>query len=375
LFVNYFNTFSSIWSLNFFFLFFYITLIFTITLYILSNSNEFTSVNSFKNVLKFTYLPGLNLSFIVFTPLLLILLVNLSWSSCSLMSWFGSLLWSTLQHKIIYLMLSSFSLIWLAYLISFYYSSSEVYDYTIVTYSFWLWLFFIFLSNNLITFIFLIEILSTLIMLLVITSTFSSSYFYNNLNLTRHSYFSQTLPTSYLNTIVFFFWTSLVSSLTLFVFLTLFYLQFFTFEWNTAEVIFNYLISMSNLKGVFTISLNWLLLVFCIFLKCGVVPFYIWKPMFFKGMSLHTLLFYTTFFYFFLFYFFIYFFLFYLNEIFYYNLFINLFILLLGLLILLFILCESFYLKAFIAMSSILNTLFVFLALNSYSMVDTLFLL
>lgn len=375
MFVNYFNTFSSIWSLTFFFLLFYIVFIFTTTLYITSNITEFTSINYFSNTVKFTYVPGLNLVLLLLTPLTLAFILNLSWSSSFFMAWFGSLIYSSLQHKIFYFMLFLFSLIWFSYIISFYYSSSELYDYTIVTYSFWLWLFFIFLSNNLLTFIFLVEIISTLIMLLIITSTFSSAYFYNNINLTKHSYFTQTLPTSYLNTIVFFFWISLVSSLTLFIFLTLFYLQFFSFDWNTTESIFYYIVTVSNLKGIFTLSLNWLLLIFCIFLKCGVVPFYIWKPMFFKGMSFHTLVFYTTFFYFFLFYFFIYFFLFYLNELFYYNLFINLFILLLGLVVLLFILCESFYLKAFIAMSSIINTLFVFLAMSSYSAVDLLFFL
>lgn len=373
MFVNYFNTFSSIWSLTFFFVIFYLIFVFTTTLYITSNAKDFSLTTSFNNSTKFTYVPGLNLVLLVYSPIFLIFLLNLSWSSFSLMSWFGSLIWTSLQHKIMYFMLSAFSLLWLSYVISFYYSSSEIYDYTIVTYSFFLWLCFIFLSNNIITFIFLIEILSTLIMLLIITSTFSSAYFYNNLNLTQHNYFTQTLPTSYLNTIVFFFWISLVSSLTLFVFLTIFYLQFFTFDWNTTELVFYYIISLSNIKSIFTISLNWLLLIFCIFLKCGLVPFYIWKPIFFKGMPFHALLFYTTFFYFFLFYFFIYFFLFYLNELFYYNLFINIIILLVGLIVLLFIICESVYVKAFIAISSILNTLFVFLALNSYSVVDLIF--
>lgn len=375
MFVNYFNTFSSIWSLTFFFLIFYIIFIFTITLYVTSSSKDFSSVTSFNNSNNFTYVPGLHLFLLILSPIALIFLLNLSWSSISIMSWFGSLVWTSLQHKIFYLILISFSFIWSSYAISFYYSSSEIYDYTIVTYSFFIWLFLIFLSNNIITFIFLIEILSTLIMLLIITSTFSSSYFYNNLNLTRHNYFSQTLPTSYLNTIIFFFWISLVSSLTLFVFLTLFYLQFFTFDWNTTESIFYYIVSISNIKNIFTISLNWLLLIFCIFLKCGLVPFYIWKPTFFKGMPFHSLLFYTTFFYFFIFYFFIYFFLFYLNEVFYFNLFINIIVLMLGLIVLLFIICESFYVKAFIAISSIINTLFVFIALNSYSIVDFIFLI
>lgn len=375
MFVNYFNTFSSIWSLTFFLLTFYVILVFTVTLYLTSNVKEFSFSTSLSNSNKFTYTPGTNLTLLIYTPVLIIFLLNLSWSSFSLMAWFGSLLWTSLQYKILYLILLCFSLVWFSYSISFFYSSTEVYDYTIVTYSFLLWLFLIFLSNNTITFVFLVEILSTLVMLLIITSTFSSAYFYNNSNLSRYSYFSQTLPTSYLNTIIFYFWISLVSSLTLFVLLTLFYLHFFTFDWNTTEFIFYYVVSVSNIKNIFAISLNWLLLLFCIFLKCGLVPFYIWKPTFFKGMSFHSLLFYTTFFYFFLFYFFIYFFLFYLNELFYYNLFINILILSIGLIVLLFIICESFYLKAFIAISSILNTLFVFLSLNSYSIMDSLFLI
>ena len=64
------------------------------------------------------------------------------------------------------------------------------------------------------------------------------------------------------------------------------------------------------------------------------------------------------------------FFLIYLNEIFYFFISINIVLLLFGFFILLFILCEAYYLKAFLAMSSILNTLFVFLALNSTNISD-----
>ena len=336
---------------------------------------EFVSVNYFNNSTNFTYLSGLNILSLTITPLVLIFFLVNAWSSSYLMAWFGNLIWTSMQYKFFCFILLTFLTVWLAYLSSFYYSSAEVYDYTIVTYSFFLWTLLLFLANNLITLIFFIEILSTLIMLLIITSTFSSTYFYNLLNLTKHSYFSQTLPTSYLNTVIFFFWVSLASSLTLFVFLTLFYLKFFTFDWNTVEVVFYYVLAVSDFKNIFNISLTWLFIIFCIFLKCGLVPFYIWKPTFFKGMPLHTLLFYIVFFYFFIFLFFIYFFLFYMNELFYFNLFINILTLMVGLLILLFILCESFYIKAFLAMSSILNTLIVFLALNSYSIVDFFFFL
>ena len=343
-------------------------------MYLVSNVKEFTSYNSFMNTSSFTHVSGFDLLPTLSTPLLLILFVNFSWISSDLLSWFGHLFFSGFQMKITYIILTMFYFIWLAYITSFYYTSQEVYDYTIVSYSFFLWTLFLFYANNIMTVVFFIEILSTLIMLIIVTSTFSSTYFYNNLNLDQHNYFNQTLPTSFLQTIMFFFWISLVSSLNLFVFLTLFYLKFFSLDWATIEVVFFHIVRVSDMKYIFSISLTWLTFLFCIFLKCGLVPFYFWKPIFFKGIPLHVLFFYITFFYFFLFLFFTYFFIFYLGELFYFNLFLNVVILTLGLVILIFIICESFYIKAFLAMSSILNTLFVFLALNSYCVVDFLFL-
>jgi len=222
---------------------------------------------------------------------------------------------------------------------------------------------------------FFIEVLSALITLLLITSVFSSTYFYNNLSLTSHSYFNQSTPFSFLQTLMFFFWISLISSLNLFLFLILFYLKFLTFDWFTVDSIFYYIVSISDLKSLFFISLSWFTFMFCVFLKCGLVPFYFWKPMFFKGIPLHALFFYIFFFYFFIFYFFIYFFIVYLNELFYFNMFVNLSMLISGSIFLIFILCESYYIKSFLAMSSILNTLFVFLAMSSYCITDYIFIL
>ena len=233
----------------------------------------------------------------------------------------------------------------------------------------------LFFSNNIFTVIFFIEVLSTLITLLLITSVFSSTYFYNNLNLSKHAYFAQSTPFALLQTLMFFFWISLISSLNLFVFLVLFYLHFLTFDWFLLEAVFAYLLAVSDLQMLASASLTWFTFLFCIFLKCGLVPFYFWKPTFFKGIPLHALLFYITFFYFFIFLFFIYFFLMYLNELFYFNLSINLSLLSVGLVWLVFIICESYHIKAFLAMSSILNTLIMFLAMSSYSAVDYLFLL
>lgn len=366
---------ASMWSLVYFFLFFYTLLIFSAILYLVSNIREFTNYTAFPNSTLFTYIPGLDILSILVTPLLVVFFINFSWTSPVLTVWFGHLIFSSFQLKVTYLVTWTFLFVWVSYASSFYYSSQEIFDYTIVTYSFFLWMTFLFYSNNIFTVIFFIEILSALITLLLITSVFSSTYFYNNLSLTSHSYFNQSTPFSFLQTLMFFFWISLVASLNLFVFLTLFYLKFLTFDWFTLEAVFSYVVAVSDLKSIFFTSLTWFSFLFCIFLKCGLVPFYFWKPIFFKGIPLHALFFYIVFFYFFIFYFFIYFFLVYLNELFYFNLFINLVMLTCGLIFLVFIICESYYIKSFLAMSSILNTLFIFLAMSGSSVSDYLFLL
>ena len=323
----------------------------------------------------FNYLSGFDLLWLLLTPLFLMISVNFTWTSPVISVWFGHLIFSAMQLKMSYLISIFFIFIWVSYCSSFYYSSQEIYDYTIVTYSFFLWTIFLFYSNNIFTVIFFIEVLSALITLLLITSVFSSTYFYNNLSLSTHSYFNQSTPFSFLQTLMFFFWISLISSLNLFLFLILFYLKFLTFDWFTIDSVFYYIVSVSDLKSLFFISLSWFTFMFCIFLKCGLVPFYFWKPMFFKGIPLHALFFYIFFFYFFIFYFFIYFFVIYLSELFYFNMFINLLMLIVGSIFLVFILCESYYIKSFLAMSSILNTLFVFLAMSSYCITDYVFIL
>lgn len=372
---NFFHTSSSIFTLTFFITLFYLLAVFTIILYLLSNIKDFTSYNAFSNQTQFNFLSGLDLLWLAFSPIVLILFLTLSWSSSDLLIWFGHLVLTPFQIKMTYYVSWAFFITWFIYLLSFYYTSQEIYDYTIASYSFFMWVLLLFFSNNILTFIFFIEVLSTLIMLMLITSVFSSAYFFNNLNLTRHSYFNQTSPVSFLQTIMFFFWISLVSSLMLFVFLTLLFLKFYTLEWYLVEHVFFYVVSALDVKAVCSISLTWLAFLFCIFLKCGLVPFYFWKPLFFKGIPLHSLFFYIVFFYFFLFSFFTYFFTVYMHEIFYFNLFINFLLIVTGVVVLTFVICESFYLKAFLAMSSILNTLLIFLALTSYTTIDYYFLL
>ena len=297
----FFISFSTLWSLTYFFIFIYITVIFSILLYAIPSLKDIISYNKFKKSSSFDYLTGFDLYWIIVTPLFLFILVNFSWSSYSFSTWFGNIIFTYFQYKITFLIILFFYLIMTAYSTSFYFSSKEIYDYMITCFNFLFWILFIFFSNTIFTFIFFIEVISTLITLLLITSTFSTTYFYNNLNLNIHNYFSNTTPFFFVQMLMYFFWISLISSLNLFFFLILFYIKFLTFDWFFFEFIFFYIINLNQTKDFFFVFFIWFNLLFSIFLKCGLVPFYFWKPIFFKGIPMHALFFYIVFFYFFIF--------------------------------------------------------------------------
>lgn len=355
---------SIIWSFAYFFTYFYLVIVVSSVLYILSIVKDANSYNKLKNNNSFSYVTGAATLPLFSFFLAAACLINFSWVHQATTAWFGNLCFTSFQSKIFYLVLFFFALYVLANTSSLYFSSKEVYEYKITCFSFFIWIVFLFSSNSIFTVIFFVEILSTLIFLLLVSGAFSTAYYYNNLNLNMFNYFSLNTPFFFFQSVLYFFWISLISSLNLFLFLILFYLKFLTYDWFFLEFIFFYYVSTSSLKALFTLVFIWLTFLFCIFLKCGLVPFYFWKPVFFKGLPLHVLFFYVSFFYFFIFLFFCFFLINYLNEIFFFFAVVNIFFLFAGFLILFFILNEAYYLKSFIALSSILNSLFVFLTLN-----------
>ena len=371
----FFITYSALWSLSYFFTTVYFIFVISAILYALACVKEFVHSTKFRRVNRFLYLTGFDIYWILITPIALCVIINFAWAAPTVSAWFGNLVFSGFQYKISYLVIAIFYILITVYCTSFYFSSKEVYDYVSVCFNFFLWIYFLFTANTLFTVIFFIEILSTLITLLVVTASFSTTYFYNNLNLNLHNYFNNTTPVFFIQMLLYFFWISLISSLNLFIFLILFYIKFASFDWFILEFVLFYIVQFAQIKDLVFLALIWLNLLFCIFLKCGLVPFYFWKPAFFKGIPVHALFFYITFFYFFIFLFFIYFFLIATNEIFYFFLSVNIGLLIVGFFMLLFMLCEAYYIKAFLALSSILNSLFVFLALNSVNTVDVLFFL
>lgn len=367
--------FSSLWASLYFGSAVYHVFLISSLLYILPNLQLFADNSSSKSVTTFYSTDGIFLMRLLLTPVVLISVLHMCWCGPSLSAWFGHILFSNFQFKVSFVLFIFFSSYWLIFLPTVHYSTTLIFDYTATSFNFFLWTWVIFFSENIFTFIFFLELLSASITLLVTTSVFSSNHFYSNISFSKHSYFQTSAPTAFLQTLMFFFWITLVTSLSLFLFITLFYTKFLTFDWSLVDSILTYLLLGSSLKALFSLSISWFFLLLSIFLKCGIVPFYLWKPTFFKGLSILTLFFYVYVYYFALFFFFVYVLLFMFNEIFLFNISILIVLVVVATLSLTSLLFESFYLKAFLAMSSILNSLFIMYMAISLQSIDYLFLL
>lgn len=311
---------------------------------------------------KLFHLVNHNTVFIVLSNYIL-LLITLTVTSlyCTTSLWFNHVIVSAFQVKFCLLVLVSF-LVTLKLLLSFsILSSRELYDYLITNTFFAYWLQGIFFSNSIFSLIFSIEILSTLIFTLIITSTFSTSTRTNASDLSYSYLFQNATPYAYIKSTLFFYWISLLSSVNLFVFLLLFYFQYLTFDWFLLPHLATYICNNSSYRDSLLSFIVFTFLLLSIFLKSGIAPLFIWKPTFFKGLSIVNILFYILFFYLFLFIFFLNFISSLLNILLInHSLMISIFVFP-GLILIVGVLFESSYLKSFLATSSILNSLLVML--------------
>lgn len=217
---------------------------------------------------------------------------------------------------------------------------------------------YLFLVNNYYSFIFLIETMSITILL-----KFVSSKIWNNNNL-KSSLNKITLKhidsnKKYLNVLFFHFWSSFFS--TIFLFLFFFYL---IYNYSTTEWIFlNYFFFIKNSFFNFNCFNNLIFFFFLIsfLLKLGITPFHLYKIEIYKGLPFISIYFYTTVFFFFYFNFF-----FYLIYVYFYSFTGNLYIftMLISIISLIYVLTQMFELnfsKSFFAYSTILNSLLFFL--------------
>ena len=294
-----------------------------------------------------------------------IIIVLLFWSSNEISSWFNNLQVNSFQIRMMFLILFTFYLSMQLFTSTSYFSSKEVYDLLISKINFVLWFMILFQSNSLITTIFIVETISSLIFLFVITSVTSTHYNYNNkLTISGHNFFN-VFPTTYIQSLMYYYWVSLISSLNLFLFVLFTYYNLFTLDWTLMELSFTYLCMYGTWQNLVSMCIVWFFFIFCMFLKCGIAPLYIWKPTFFKGLPINSMVFYVLFVYFFLFLFFIVLLTTSLSNLFYYYSLVTFVFISLGFITLLSISCEALFIKTFIAVSSIINSLLVLIAIVS----------
>ena len=361
---------NSVWSLTYFSYIIYTFFLASALLYTLSNLPSYVAINSFNSNTPFTSYNGTDLLKLVLTPVLFILLVHVTWSGPSLTAWFGHLTFSSFQFKFTYI-LYLFFVTYIVVLLSTHHASSlNFFDFLTTVLNFFMWIWVLAFSSNIFTFIFFLELLSAAVTLLLVTSTFSSYHFYNNVSFTHHSYFQISTPTAYLQTLMFFFWITLFASLALFFFLITFYLKFFSFDFSLVSSLFTFLVVNSSLKSLLSISLTWFMFLISISIKCGLLPFYLWKPSFFKGMTMVSLFFYIYVYYFTVLFMFLYTMGNYFHELFTFYLSFTLVLVIIATIGLVSIVFESFYFKAFLALSSIFNSTLLLYALCGFQTLD-----
>ena len=140
----FFITFSSLWSFSFFFVLTYITLILSVISYILPIVTSYTKYTLSKNKSNFSFINGFDLVFVYSTPYILLLLLLNIWVAPSISSWFGHIVFTSFQIKISYLIFINFIVSIILFSTTTYFSSREIYDYIIVTFSFCYWIIMLF---------------------------------------------------------------------------------------------------------------------------------------------------------------------------------------------------------------------------------------
>lgn len=335
-----------------FILWFSFALTFTIYLYPrLVNTNTFKLTFFFKS---FNFL----IVYFIF-----IFIYFMFWVSPTAVIWYGHLTCFTLTFK---------------YTVSF----TLVYTLTLYIYDSWLKVFnkissdlFILLVNmypwfviaaystNIYTLIFILELLVILLFLFIPISTF---IFVNKSRLLPNSsYFNSNSILPLLNSLLFYYWMSFVSST--FLFLVNFFMFFFflSFEWFTIDYLALFNVTTSaylSLKQLYVVVLI-MLLVF--FIKFGLMPFFLWKLVVFKGLTFQYIFLYVSIYFNVLLYIFFLYFYIYLFNLYFILSFLTYFLIVTTLPFTLIYLFNYNYVKSFIAISSLFNTSLILLMLNS----------
>ena len=142
----------------------------------------------------------------------------------------GHVVLTSFTKKIIFLLIVVFLLYLYSFFSSAFFSSREIFDFLMVKINSLLWLYVLFLSNSILSSFFVIEVLSALLFLMLVSSSFSSLTYYSSLDNSAHQFLGNVIPSTFLKSIIFFFWVSLIASLNLFVFTLIMYTKLFSLD-------------------------------------------------------------------------------------------------------------------------------------------------
>ena len=336
---------------------------------------ESANATTAKATSKFVSISGLNALPALITPLLFLLTWVFLWSGPVVSSAFGHVFFSAFEKKISLLVLTLFLFYLLFLSTNSTFSTSESFDFLITTYHLTYWLPYLFLATNILSLSLVIEVLTGLVTLFLVTSYNGSS----NHTLSNPSHDQLTslthLPTTFLYSLLTFFWTSLVTTLILFLFVLLFYSKFLTLEWSLINPLSSFIVHTATTHEISVVSFSWSFVLLCIFLKCAITPFYLWKPTFFKGISFTALLYYVLIYYFTIFLYFVYLMMSLFSDLFFLNTILFLTVMLVSLALLPSLLYETINVKSFFAVSSVINStilLLVTLAISNENLIPLL---
>ncbi len=328
----------------------YFILNFLLTTYSSISYNEITTTLSSRN---------LSLSSTFIALIVILYFVFISYSNYSVSIFYSNIVFTDSQHNISIFIVLFLLFIYMYNLNHWITNFKNFNEYLSILILSAIWFIGLFMITNFITFIFFFELLS-LSMLLVL------ALFINN---NKWCFFKVTGHEKFLNfnlfiySFIYLFWISFLAIINLFVLLIYIFKSLVTLDFSLFEVIILHNLSLISFSNFSNLLIIWCVYLFSFFLKLGLVPFFLWKPNFFKSIPLAYIYIYVGYFFYFLF-------LFFLNLLyssFYlwvtYLIYINLILAFFGFIILVFSLLNITNIKIFIAFSSILNSFLLFITI------------
>lgn len=239
----------------------------------------------------------LNHSIVILQLIILSLppLCFLLWSGCSTPILLGHLFLNTLSIKLLALFYCIGIIIASSLRRIFFFSYRANIDLNAFLSSFIYFAPLLFLSNSLLSFTFIIELITTQIFILILLWDIVN----RDVNVSNFSTVNARYRSSYspLDALFFFFWTSFIIAVSLFITLSLLVYSYALSDWASFEFIINFILNTTNHTNESSIITLFCSLFVILMIKTALVPFFFWKPSLFNALHIPALFLYIVFFF------------------------------------------------------------------------------